>query len=72
MTIPELAEEYSRSAQLLHGRIAELRQEMKETEDEELRLRLDRRIRPLQIMLRETRQTARYLADYYGRGGRKE
>ena len=70
MTIPELAEEYSRSARLLRERMTELRQQRKETEDELLRLRLDRRLRPLQTMYRETRQTARYLADYY-RGGRK-
>lgn len=71
MTIPELAEEYNRSAELLHGRMKELRRAMRETENEEIRLRLDRRLRPLQVMFRETRQTARYLADYYSRGGRK-
>ena len=71
MTIPELAEEYRRSAELLHGRMQELRRQMKATEDELLRLKLDRRLRPLQTMLRETRQTARYLADYY-RGGKSE
>ena len=70
MTIPQLAEEYRRSAELLRGRMAELRQQRKETEDELLRLKLDRRLRPLQAMYRETRQTARYLTDYY-RGGRK-
>ena len=71
MTISELAEEYSRSAALVRQRITELERDLEGTEDEELRLRLDRRIRPLRAMFRETRQVARYLERYYSGGGRK-
>lgn len=67
MTIPQLAEEYSRSAELVRRRIAELERAVEETEDEELRFRLDSRIRPLRTIYRQTRETARYLGSYYHR-----
>lgn len=65
MTIPQLAEEYRRSADMVRQRIAELERAMEETEDEELRFRLDSRIRPLRTIYRQTRDTARYLESYY-------
>ena len=47
MNIYELAMEYGHTAELLRGRIHQLEQEKKLTEDEETRLQLDGRIRPL-------------------------
>lgn len=70
MTIEELAEEYKASADLLWERIYALKKAMKEADEEERRC-LDGRIRPLWVMYGETRQTARYLENYYGKKGRK-
>ena len=65
MTLYELALEYEQSAALLRGRISELERAMKESVDELSRTRLDRRLRPLRSMYRDTRAVARYLNDYY-------
>ena len=67
MTIYELAMEYGRSAALLRGRISQLEQERKLTQDEQQQHQLDRRLRPLRAMYRETRSVARHLEGYYAR-----
>lgn len=68
MTIYELGLEYSRSAALLRERIAELKRAEKAADDQELRLEIAGRLRPLQAMYRETRAVARHLEHYYIRG----
>ena len=65
MTLYELALEYEQSAALLRGRISELERAMREAGDELSRARLDRRLRPLRSMYRDTRAVARYLNGYY-------
>ena len=65
MTLYELALEYEQTAALLRGRISELERAMKESGDELSRARLDRRLRPLRSMYRDTRAVARYLSGYY-------
>ena len=67
MNIYELAMEYGHTAELLRGRIRQLEQEKKLTEDEETRLQLDGRIRPLRAMYQETRDVERHLEGYYAR-----
>ena len=65
MTLYELALEYEQTADLLRGRISELERAMREAGDELSRARLDRRLRPLRSMYRDTRSVARYLNGYY-------
>lgn len=65
MTLYELSLEYEQTAAALHGRIAELERTMRETGDEQQRLKLDRRLRPLRSMYRDTRAVARHLNGYY-------
>ena len=75
MRICELAETYNEAADALQGRIRQLEQDRGHAEDEEVRLQLERRLRPLRIMYRETRSVARHLERYYARlepEGRKE
>lgn len=73
MTILELALEYRESEARLRERIRELERTRRETEDEELRLRLDRRLRPLRSMYRDTRAVALHLEHYCAwMGGKKE
>ena len=77
MTLYELALEYEQTAALLRGRISELERAMREADDELRRVHLDRRLRPLRSMYRDTRAVARYLSGYYrkftprwGQGGK--
>lgn len=72
MNINELAMEYGHAAALLRGRIVQLEQERKETEDENTRLQLDGRLRPLRAMYRETRSVERHLERYYARFDKKK
>lgn len=67
MTLSELSEQYGASAQLLRGRIRQLRQMEKCAEDEETRQRLHRRIADLQPMLTQCRQLQQLTAHYYER-----
>ena len=60
----QLAREYGRSADLLRGRITELEHALRENEDPEAQARLDRRLRPLRAMYRDTREVARTLERY--------
>ena len=65
MTLYELALEYEQTAAILRGRISELERALKEAGGEQRRAQLDRRLRPLRSMYRDTRAVARYLNDYY-------
>ena len=65
MTLYELALEYEQTAAMLRERISELERAMKQADDELRRVQLDRRLRPLRSMYRDTRAVARYLNDYY-------
>ena len=65
MTLYELSLEYEQTAAMLRERISELERAMKEAGDELGRARLDRRLRPLRSMYRDTRAVARYLNNYY-------
>ena len=65
MTLYELSLEYEQTAAMLRQRISELERAQKETADERRRAQLDRRLRPLRSMYRDTRAVARYLNDYY-------
>ena len=65
MTLYELSQEYEQTAALLRARISELERAMKEAGDEQRRARLDKRLRPLRSMYRDTRAVARYLNGYY-------
>ena len=65
MTLYELSLEYEQTASILRQRISELERAQKEDVDELRRARLDRRLRPLRSMYRDTRAVARYLNDYY-------
>ena len=62
--IEQLAAEYHQSAELLRGRITELEHAQLETADTDTRERLDRRLRPLRSMYRDTRAVARTLERY--------
>ena len=65
MTLYELSLEYEQTAAMLRARISELERALKETDDEQHRARLDRRLRPLRSRYRDARAVARYLNDYY-------
>lgn len=65
MTLYELSLEYEQTAAMLRGRIAELERARRETGDEQGRLKLERRLRPLRAMYRDTRAVARHLNGYY-------
>ena len=65
MTLYELSLEYERTAAILRQRISELERTLKEADDELRRVQLDRRLRPLRSMYRDTRAVARYLNGYY-------
>lgn len=65
MTLYELSQEYEQTAAILRQRISELERAQKETGDALCRARLDRRLRPLRSMYRDTRAVARHLNGYY-------
>ena len=65
MTLYDLSLEYEQTAAILRQRISELERAQKEADDELRRVQLDRRLRPLRSMYRDTRAVARYLNDYY-------
>ena len=67
MKINELAMEYGHAAALLKDRIRQLEDEKKQTDDDDCRLQLDGRLRPLRAMYRETRSVERHLERYYAR-----
>ena len=65
MTLYELSLEYEQTAAMLRQRISELERAQKEADSELRRVQLDRRLRPLRSMYRDTRAVARYLNNYY-------
>ncbi len=65
MTLYELSLEYAETAAMLRVRISELERAQKEAENDQHRIQLDRRLRPLRSMYRDTRAVARHLNGYY-------
>lgn len=68
MKLTELAREYQSAAELLRGRLRQLRQEEKETTDPETLFWIRRRMAELTPMLRQTRELAELMEHYYERG----
>ena len=66
MTLLRMAASYRQSCELLRLRIIELRDRAK-TADPAERARLEQRIKDLNTLLRETRETALVLERYYAR-----
>ncbi len=66
MTVRSMAESYWQSAGLLHARIRELRDQSKTAGPVE-KTKLEQRIRDLNSMYRETKETAAFLERYYDR-----
>lgn len=71
MTLLEMSAQYAASAAAIRERIAQLRRAERAETDPELRLRLQRRVRELQPLLREARELAVLLARYYDRSYHK-
>ena len=65
MTLYELSLEYQQTAAGLRRRIVELERASREAEDDDRRLQLEGRIRPLRSMYRDVRAVARHLEHYY-------
>lgn len=70
MTLMELSLEYRDHARALRGRIVELKG-LRGDVDEGERLFLDRRVKLLETMWRETRELAVLTGRYYDRGHRR-
>lgn len=68
MKLKELAVSYRNSAERLAVRIAQLKQEREQVEDEAVRRTLQLRIETLTAMYRETRDVAVLCERYYERG----
>ena len=66
MTLLRMAASYRQSCELLRLRIIALRDQAKTAEPEE-KSRLEQRVRDLNTLLRETRETALVLERYYTR-----
>ena len=71
MTLQQLSDQYQQEAQALHSRITKLRLEQARCGDRESAEHLQRRIRDLEPLHRQTRQLAELTARYYDRGYRK-
>lgn len=71
MTLQQLSNQYQEGAQLLQQRIVSLRLEQARCGDRESAEHLQRRIRDLEPLHRQTRQLAELTARYYDRGYRK-
>ena len=71
MTLQQLSYQYQEQAQALHQRIDLLRQAQARCGDRESAEHLQRRIRDLEPLHRQTRQLAELTARYYDRGYRK-
>lgn len=68
MKLEEIAVDYRRSAQLLEGRIRQLKGELPGVQDRLERIQLEARIELLTAMFRETRDVAVVCERYYERG----
>lgn len=66
MTLSRMAVGYRHSCELLKERISELREQAR-TADQNEKSRLEQRIKDLNTLLRETRETALVLERYYTR-----
>lgn len=67
MTLRELSYEYKEHGDIIAQRIRELRAQAKETEDPELKNRLERRMAELRPLLQEARELALLTRHYYDR-----
>ena len=67
MTLRELSYEYKEHGDAIALRIRELRTKAKETEDPEIRNRLERRMAELRPLLQEARELAVLTRHYYDR-----
>lgn len=65
MTLLELAAEYRFSAAQIQQRMAQIRLEIRESQDPIQQQLLRQRLRELQPLHKETREIARYLETYY-------
>ena len=65
MTLTELSVEYRAHAEALAGRIRELEAALRQCQDPDQRCQLQDRIRMLSTMLREARELAVLLENYY-------
>ena len=68
MTLQQLSQQYQEEAQTLHRRIVSLLLEQARCGDRESAEHLQRRIRDLEPLHRQTRQLAELTARYYDRG----
>ena len=68
MTLQQLSQQYQEEARTLHRRIVSLRLEQARCGDRESAEHLQRRIRDLEPLHRQTRQLAELTARYYDRG----
>ena len=71
MTLQELSAQYARSAELLKGRIVQLRVVRGRTRDREACRALDARLRELEVLWRESRDLAILTGRYYEKGYRR-
>lgn len=72
MTLQQLSQDYSYSAELLSRRMAQLRQEQQQTDDPQVRFTLHRRELALAPMLTQCRQLQRLTSHYYDRSYHKD
>ncbi len=68
MTLLEMSRDYKAAAVPLRGRLRQLRQRLKETEDPEEIWRIKRRIAELTPMLTQVNELAELTAHYYEKG----
>lgn len=68
MTMEELSVAYEESAQLLRGRLSQLRKAIRESKDEDEKWHLQRRIAELTPILTQMNELAELTAHYYDRG----
>lgn len=67
VSMDELAASYQQTSTVLRGRIVELEHQSKAEADPVRKQLLLSRTRPLRSMYKDTRELARYLANYYPR-----
>lgn len=71
MTLQEMSVAYRAQAQMIQGRIKELKTLRKTLQEEKDQMGMDHRIHTLQLIWRETRDLAVLLEHYYERGYRR-
>ena len=71
MTLQELSHQYRADADVFAARIRQLEQRKAQTQDEDERWQLHRRINELRPLLRQSRALAELTGHYYDRGYRK-